>query len=64
MRDERIVIEVPPSADTTHIEVCIVDVHGDKARVGCEAPRGTSIDHKEVYDAKRRELRAAGRRHA
>jgi len=37
------------------IEITIVDVRGDKVRVGINAPRHVSVHRKEVYEAIRRE---------
>lgn len=37
------------------IEVMIVDVRGDKVRLGIVAPRSTSVHRREVYDAIQRE---------
>jgi carbon storage regulator len=41
------------------IEVTIVDIRGDKVRLGINAPKEISVHRKEVYDAIRRENRAA-----
>src|SRR5438067_12023370 len=41
------------------IEVTVVDIRGDKVRLGINAPREISVHRKEVYDAIRRENRAA-----
>ena len=41
------------------IEVTVVDIRGDKVRLGITAPREISVHRKEVYDAIRRENRAA-----
>lgn len=41
------------------IEVTIVDIRGDKVRLGINAPKSKSIHRKEVYDAIKREARAA-----
>jgi len=41
------------------IEITIVDVRGDKVRVGINAPRQVSVHRKEVYEAIRRETEAA-----
>ena len=51
-RDETIMI-----ADD--IEVTVVDIRGDKVRLGINAPKEISVHRKEVYDAIRRENRAA-----
>jgi len=37
------------------IEVTVVDIRGDKVRLGINAPRTVSVHRKEVYDAVRRE---------
>ena len=41
------------------IEVPVVDIRGDKVRLGINAPKEISVHRKEVYDAIRRENRAA-----
>jgi carbon storage regulator len=41
------------------VEVTIVDIRGDKVRLGIKAPRDISVHRKEVYDAIRRENRSA-----
>ncbi len=41
------------------IEVTVVDIRGDKVRLGITAPREISVHRKEVYDAIRRENREA-----
>ncbi len=41
------------------IEVTVVDIRGDKVRLGITAPREVSVHRKEVYDAIKRENRAA-----
>ena len=41
------------------IVVTVVDLRGDKVRIGVSAPRSVSVHRKEVYDAIRRE-NAAG----
>src|SRR5436190_8903596 len=43
------------------IEVTVVDIRGDKVRLGITAPKEISVHRKEVYDAIRRENRAASR---
>ena len=37
------------------IEVTIVDVRGDKVRLGINAPRSISVHRKEIYEAIQRE---------
>ena len=37
------------------IEITIVDVRGDKVRLGINAPREISVHRKEVYDAIQKE---------
>jgi carbon storage regulator len=41
------------------IEVTVVDIRGDKVRLGINAPKEISVHRKEVYDAIRRENREA-----
>jgi len=41
------------------IEVTVVDIRGDKVRLGISAPRDVSVHRKEVYDAIRRENQAS-----
>lgn len=53
-RDESIVIG-------DHIVVTIVDIRGDKVRLGINAPADVPVHRQEIYEAIRREnLRAAG----
>ena len=47
-RDESIIIG-------DDIEITIVDVRGDKVRLGINAPREVSVHRKEIYDAIQRE---------
>lgn len=37
------------------IEITVVDIRGDKVRLGVSAPKEISVHRKEVYDAIRRE---------
>ena len=41
------------------VEITIVDIRGDKVRLGITAPSHVSVHRKEVYDAIQRESRAA-----
>lgn len=36
------------------IEISIVEIRGDKVKVGIHAPRDIGVDRKEVWEAKRR----------
>lgn len=51
-RDETIIIG-------DNIEVTVVDIRGDKVRLGITAPKDISVHRKEVYEAIRRENRQA-----
>jgi carbon storage regulator len=41
------------------IEITVVDIRGDKVRLGVSAPKSISVHRKEVYEAIRRENREA-----
>jgi carbon storage regulator len=51
-RDESIIIG-------DNIVVTIVDVRGDKVRLGIEAPREVSVHRREIYEAIKRENQQA-----
>ena len=51
-RDETIIIG-------DDIEITVVDIRGDKVRLGVSAPKEITVHRKEVYDAIRRENREA-----
>jgi len=50
-KDESIVI----GTGDDKVEITIVDVRGDKVRLGINAPRSISVHRREVYDAIERE---------
>jgi carbon storage regulator len=41
------------------IEITVVDIRGDKVRLGITAPKSVPVHRKEVYEAIRRENQAA-----
>lgn len=43
------------------IEITVVDIRGDKVRLGINAPKDVSVHRKEVYEAIKRENRDAAR---
>ncbi len=43
------------------VEITVVDIRGDKVRLGIAAPRHVQVHRKEVYDAIKRENAAASR---
>lgn len=40
-----------------NVKITIVDVRGDKVRLGIEAPQSVAVHRQEVYDAIKREQR-------
>lgn len=53
-KDEKIVIG-------DNISIMVVEIRGDKVRLGIEAPREISVHRREVYEAiKRKESEATG----
>ena len=55
-RDERLVIG-------DEVEVVVVDIRGDKVRLGIVAPNTVSVHRKEIYEAIRRENQDAAGLH-
>ena len=53
LRDETIIIG-------DDIEITIVDIRGEKVRLGISAPPHIAVHRKEVYEAIKRESTAAG----
>ena len=53
-RDESIIIG-------DNIVITVVDVRGDKVRLGIEAPREVSVHRREVYEAIQRENQQAAK---
>ncbi|HPM23877.1 MAG TPA: carbon storage regulator CsrA [Phycisphaerae bacterium] len=51
-RDESIIIG-------DNVQITIVDIRGDKVRLGIEAPADITVHRKEVFDAIQRENRRA-----
>lgn len=54
LRDETIMIG-------DEIEITVVDIRGDKVRLGINAPREVQVHRKEVYEAIKRENAEASR---
>lgn len=42
-----------------NIEITVVDIRGDKVKLGVNAPREIAVHRKEIYEAVKREERAA-----
>ena len=42
------------------VEITIVDVRGDKVRLGITAPKSVSVHRREIYDTIQREKAAKG----
>ncbi len=41
------------------VSVTVIDIRGDKVRLGIEAPHDVPVHRREVYDAIKREQRAS-----
>ena len=41
------------------IEIAVVDVRGDKVRIGINAPRSVSVHRKEIYERIQEEQKAS-----
>ncbi len=50
-KDESIIIN-------DHIRVTIVEIRGDKVRLGIEAPKDVSVHRREIYEAIQNQLKA------
>lgn len=50
-KDESIIIN-------DHIRVTIVEIRGDKVRLGIDAPKDVSVHRREVYEAIQSQLRS------
>ena len=46
------------------VEIIIVDVRGDKVRLGITAPKNISVHRREVYEAIQREKREKAKKEA
>lgn len=53
-KNERLVIN-------DNIVITVVEIHGDKVRLGIEAPSSVSVHRQEVYDAIKRQDALANR---
>lgn len=54
-RNESIIID-------DHITVTVVDIRGDKVRLGVEAPKEVTVHRREIYEAIRNQQEARGLR--
>lgn len=52
-KDEKIIIG-------DHITVMVIEIRGDKVRLGIDAPKEVSVHRQEVYEAIKREAEAQG----
>jgi len=47
--NERIIIEVPPSDETTRVEIQVVERDRNGTRLGIAAPPAVRIDREEIW---------------
>ncbi len=52
-KDEKIIIG-------DNITLMVIEIRGDKVRLGIDAPKEVSVHREEVYNAIKRELNGAG----
>lgn len=52
--NESIIITVPPSTEPTEVVITVVDIRGDKVRLGCTAPTHVPVHRQEVHEAIKR----------
>ncbi len=52
-KDESIIIN-------DHIRVTVVEIRGDKVRLGIDAPKDVTVHRREVYEAIQNQLKANG----
>lgn len=52
-RDQKVIVETSPGVT---VSVQIIDIRGDKVRVGIEAPKSMRVDREEVYARRAAEL--------
>ena len=65
-RDEHVIFDFASMSDEellalrrVEVSLCVVDIRGDKVRMGFTAPPQLKVHRKEVFEAIRRENRAA-----
>lgn len=56
-RDESVIVTHP---DGTKITIQVVDIRGDKVRLGFDAPQNVSVHRQEVQEAIEREAKKPG----
>ena len=57
-KDESIVIVPNPNDDKEIAEICVIDIRGDKVRLGISAPTHHRVHSKEVWVAIQKEKEA------
>ena len=57
-REKQVFIEVPPSSEPRLIKLMVVDIRGDKVRIGFTADNCVKINREEIYDVIRKEASA------
>lgn len=55
MKDESIFITIPPSDKPREVVMTVVDIRGDKVRLGVDAPLEIGVNRQEVHEAIKRE---------
>lgn len=59
-KNQSVVLEGVDKDSLNKVEIIVLDIQGDRVRLGIEAPASVSIYRHEVYEAVQREKLASG----
>lgn len=61
-RNQSLIFSIPPSDKPRTIKLMVVDIRGDKVRLGGQADADVEIDREEIHAIKQEEQRKRGAR--